>query len=117
MKNPSAVPDLSKFSEVRTKYLHIFNDVMDQHHLDALVFPQMYKETPLLDSEDKIADTTVPEIHIAGVPLVTVPAGYYKSGSPFSIAFVGKDVERGRTARHGLRLRAGHEASRCPLCL
>ncbi|MNF12011.1 amidase [compost metagenome] len=50
----------------------------------------MYKETPLLHSEDKIADTTVPEINIAGVPLVTVPAGYYKSGSPFSIAFVGK---------------------------
>ena len=90
LKNPGSVPDLSKFTEIRTKYLHIFNDVMDQHKLDALVFPQMYKETPPLHSEDKIADTTVPEINIAGVPLVTVPAGYYKSGSPFSIAFVGK---------------------------
>lgn len=90
LKNPGSVPDLSKFTEIRTKYLHIFNVVLDQHKLDALVFPQMYKETPLLHSEDKIADTTVPEINIAGVPLVTVPAGYYKSGSPFSIAFVGK---------------------------
>ncbi len=26
----------------------------------------------------------------AGVPLVNVPAGYYSSGSPFALAFIGK---------------------------
>ena len=53
LKNPGSVPDLSKFTEIRTKYLHIFNDVMDQHKLDALVFPQMYKETPRFTARTK----------------------------------------------------------------
>jgi amidase/aspartyl-tRNA(Asn)/glutamyl-tRNA(Gln) amidotransferase subunit A len=90
LPDPDAVPDLSRFEQVRTQYLDLFNRVMDQYQLDALVFPQMAKETPPLDSDEPIAATTVPEINIAGVPLITVPAGYYASGSPFSLVFVGK---------------------------
>jgi len=86
----AGTPDLSKFLEARTKYLNIFNSVMDKYELDALFFPQMYKETPLLDSDENIGATTVSEINVAGVPLVTVPAGYYKSGAPFAVVFVGK---------------------------
>lgn len=82
--------DLSDFIASRTKLLQIFNEAMDKHDLDALVFPQMYKETPLLASKENIGATTVSEINLAGVPLVTIPAGYYKSGSPFALAFVGK---------------------------
>ncbi len=82
--------DLSDFIASRTKLVQIINDVMDKYDLDALVYPQMFKETPQLSSTDNIGATTVSEINIAGVPLVTVPAGYYKSGSPFEIAFVGK---------------------------
>jgi len=81
---------LSNFAEVRTKYLEIFNEVMDKHDLDALFFPQMYKETPLLGNNENIGATTVSEINIAGVPLVNVPGGYYESGAPFSVVFVGK---------------------------
>ncbi|WP_232324769.1 hypothetical protein [Halobacillus mangrovi] len=33
--------------------------------------------------------STSPEINISGQPLVNVPAGYYESGAPFSIAFFG----------------------------
>ncbi len=40
--------------------------------------------------EENINATTVPEINISGVPLVNVPAGYYESGSPFSLAFFGE---------------------------
>ncbi|CAM3606611.1 amidase [Marinicrinis lubricantis] len=90
MPDPDSVADLTNFVEVRTQYLEYINEVMEKHDLDALVFPQMYKETPLLDSEDNIGATTVSEINIAGIPQVNVPAGYYESGSPFSIAFVGK---------------------------
>ncbi|MCI3921578.1 amidase [Paenibacillus sp. TRM 82003] len=89
LPNPDGVADLTNFVNVRTKYLEIFNGVMEKHDLDALVFPQMFKETPLLSNEENIGATTVSEINIAGVPLVTVPAGYYDSGSPFSLAFVG----------------------------
>lgn len=90
LPNPDSHPDLSAFIDSRTKLLKIMNDVMDKYDLDALVFPQMFKETPLLSSEDNIGATTVSEINLAGVPLVTVPAGYYKSGSPFELAFTGK---------------------------
>ena len=33
--------------------------------------------------------STVGEINIAGLPGVTVPAGAYRSGAPFSLIFVG----------------------------
>lgn len=90
LPDPNGTPDLSRFLEARTRLLEIFNRVMDKHGLDALFFPQMYKETPLLDSDENIGATTVSEINVAGLPLVTVPGGYYESGAPFSVVFVGK---------------------------
>ena len=30
------------------------------------------------------------ELNIAGIPGVTVPAGYYASGAPFGLIFLGK---------------------------
>ncbi|MFC5653289.1 amidase [Paenibacillus solisilvae] len=91
LKNPSAFPDLTNFTKVRKEYLRIINAVMKRYDLDALAFPQMFKETPkLANKTENIGATTVSEINIAGVPLVTVPAGYYASGSPFELAFVGK---------------------------
>jgi len=90
LPDPNGTPDLSRFLKARTRLLEIFNRVMDKHGLDALFFPQMYKETPLLDSDENIGATTVSEINVAGLPLVTVPGGYYESGAPFSVVFVGK---------------------------
>ena len=37
-----------------------------------------------------IRETTVSEINVAGLPGVTVPAGYYASGAPFNLIFVGR---------------------------
>ena len=34
--------------------------------------------------------TTVSEINIAGLPGVTVPAGRYANGAPFSLIFIGR---------------------------
>ncbi|XID90884.1 amidase [Paenibacillaceae bacterium WGS1546] len=90
LPDPTSAADLSNFAEVRTKLLHIINDVMDKYELDGFAFPQMFKETPPLSSEDNIGATTVSEINVAGIPLVTVPGGYYASGSPFSLAFFGR---------------------------
>lgn len=90
LPDPDGVADLSRFVEVRTRLLEIFNDVMDKHDLDALFFPQMFKETPLLDSDENIGALTVSEINVAGLPLVTVPGGYYESGAPFAVVFVGR---------------------------
>jgi len=62
---------------------------MARHALDGLVFPQLRDALPPRQSNETLHETTVSEINIAGLPGVTVPAGYYASGSPFSLFFVG----------------------------
>jgi aspartyl-tRNA(Asn)/glutamyl-tRNA(Gln) amidotransferase subunit A len=89
-QHPTVPPPLTEFINAREAYLEIVEEVFSTHQLDALAFPQMRNELPLLDSDGMIAETTVCEINIAGMPVVTVPAGYYASGAPFNLVFVGK---------------------------
>lgn len=88
--NPRTSPDISEFIALKAAYLNIVETVFASHRLDAMVMPQMREELPLLQNRDTIQETNVGEINIAGLPGVTVPAGYYASGSPFSIMFVGQ---------------------------
>lgn len=90
MKNPTQAPALPEFAAAKAAYLTIFDAVLAQHDLDALAFPQMRQEIPGLHSGETIQETTVGEINIAGLPGVTVPAGYYASGAPFEIIFVSR---------------------------
>jgi amidase len=85
-------PDVSRFLAARERYLRVFDRVMDRHHLDALVFPQSAKPIGNLfgGPHSEIEATTVPEINIAGLPAVVVPAGRYPDGKPFSLEFVGR---------------------------
>lgn len=89
LKSPSTPPDLSDFIALKDRYLRIFDEVFAAHQLDALVFPQMREELPY-NKKGTIQETTVGEINIAGLPVVTVPAGYYDSGAPFGLLFLGK---------------------------
>jgi Asp-tRNA(Asn)/Glu-tRNA(Gln) amidotransferase A subunit family amidase len=86
---PATPPDLSDFIALKAAYLRIVDAVFARHQLDGLVFPQMREELPL-NKTGTIQETTVGEINIAGLPAVTVPAGYYASGAPFGLLFVGK---------------------------
>jgi aspartyl-tRNA(Asn)/glutamyl-tRNA(Gln) amidotransferase subunit A len=88
-RHPTLPPPLAAFVAAREAYLHIVAEVFAAHRLDGLVFPQMRDELPRLDSDGVINETTVSEINIAGLPVVTVPAGYYASGAPFNLVFVG----------------------------
>ena len=90
LQSPTVPPDLTEFVALKEAYLRIIEDVFEQHQLDALVFPQMREELPLAGQGLTIQETTVGEINIAGVPGVTIPAGYYNSGSPFGLIFVGR---------------------------
>ncbi len=90
LAHPSVPPDLQGFIEARQHYIATFNAVMRRHKLDALVFPQTVAEAPLLRSDQWIDSTTVSQINIGGFPGITVPAGYYPSGTPFAIIFVGR---------------------------
>lgn len=87
---PDLPPDQSEFIAVKQAYLEIFQSVLEHVRLDALVFPQMRTELGELLGGDPIHETTVGEINIAGLPGVTVPAGYYASGAPFNLIFVGR---------------------------
>jgi Asp-tRNA(Asn)/Glu-tRNA(Gln) amidotransferase A subunit family amidase len=89
-QNPTVPPPLRDFLGAREAYLELIDEVFTANKLDALVFPQMRDELPFLDSEGVINETTVCEINIAGVPVVTVPAGTYASGAPFNLVFVGR---------------------------
>jgi Asp-tRNA(Asn)/Glu-tRNA(Gln) amidotransferase A subunit family amidase len=89
LENPTVPPDLSDFVRLRLEYLRIFKSVMAQHRLNALAFPQMSKQLPGIFEKATYPATTVSEINIAGLPGVTVPAGRFSGGSPFSLIFVG----------------------------
>lgn len=90
LANPSLPPEMPEFVALKARYLRIFERVFDEHRLDALVFPQMRCELPPLHGKDTIQETTVGEINIAGLPGIAVPAGYYESGAPFGLIFVGR---------------------------
>jgi amidase len=91
LAEPERVPDQSEFIALKEQYLAIFADVFQREGLHALAFPQMCEEPPGLHSGAQISETTVSEINISGVPAVTVPAGYYASGAPFGLIFVGPE--------------------------
>ncbi len=83
-------PDMANDIRNREAHLAVFNQVMDKYRLDALIFPQMFKSLPSLNSGDPYPVIATPQINIAGLPGITVPAGRYKGGSPFSLIFIGR---------------------------
>jgi Asp-tRNA(Asn)/Glu-tRNA(Gln) amidotransferase A subunit family amidase len=88
LRSPGTPPDLSDFIALKEAYLRIVDAVFAREQLDALVFPQMREELPVTRG-GTIQETTVGELNIAGLPAVAVPAGYYASGAPFGLLFVG----------------------------
>ncbi len=89
-QRPTVPRPLSDFLRAREAYLDAVEVVFAEYELDGLVSPQMRDELPFLNSNGVIHETTVCEINIAGMPVVTVPAGYYASGAPFNLVFVDK---------------------------
>jgi amidase len=90
LADPGRPPDLSEFIAAREAYLAIFEAVFARERLDEVAFPQMRDALGPLHGPAPIHETVVSEINIAGLPAVTVPAGYYASGAPFGLVFVGR---------------------------
>lgn len=90
LADPLTPPALPEFTELKRRYLALIDEVFARHDLDALVYPQMLRELPGLHSGEVLLETTVGEINISGIPGVTVPAGYYASGAPFELIFLGR---------------------------
>lgn len=89
IEDPSVLP-IENFLTVRETFLETFLEVLESNDLDGLAFPQMYEPVPDLFGDGSYSATTVSEINILGTPGVTVPAGYYEDGSPFSLIFIGE---------------------------
>ena len=89
-KSPSTPPDMTAFIALRETYLDIFNTVFDKHGLDAVIFPQMRGPLGSLHGEETIDGMVVSEVNIAGLPAVTIPAGFYASGAPFNLVIVAR---------------------------
>lgn len=100
LANPTIPPDISEFIRLKASYLQIFEEVFTKNSLDALIFPQMRCELPLLYGDESIQETTVSEINIAGLPGIAIPAGYYRSGAPFGLIFVGRQWDEANLIRY-----------------
>ncbi|NHC44427.1 amidase [Motilibacter aurantiacus] len=83
----STPPDLSGFLANRDRYLSVFNRVIADNDLDALMFPQQVQEVgPIFNGS--VSASTVSEINIAQLPGVVVPDGAYANGKPFNLLFM-----------------------------
>lgn len=86
-ENAERLPDLTRFKETKNELLRTITYIMAEQQLDAFVYPTMLEDVPTLDRED-VATSTISEINISGLPLITIPAGFYSNGSPFNLAFL-----------------------------
>jgi Asp-tRNA(Asn)/Glu-tRNA(Gln) amidotransferase A subunit family amidase len=85
------------FVEWRRQIQALFRRVLDDHDLDGLFFPQAGAPIPDLVEDPGRPDynpNNHPElpsniINDMGLPVVTVPFGYYEDGTPFVLAFIG----------------------------
>ena len=75
----------------------LFRKVLGEHDLDGLFFPQAGAPVPPLVQDPARPDydpNNHPElpsniVNALGIPVVTVPFGYYENGTPFVLAFIG----------------------------
>jgi aspartyl-tRNA(Asn)/glutamyl-tRNA(Gln) amidotransferase subunit A len=69
--------------------LALFTQIMDEKDLDALIYPFAFRPLPEI-GPTAIGATTVNEINVAGLPVITVPVDYFASGAPFQLVVVGR---------------------------
>lgn len=122
---PSATEEGDAFQGWRADIRALFRSVLEEHDLDGLFFPQAGAPIGDLVEDPERPDynpNNHPElpsnvINDIGLPVVTVPFGYYPDGTPFVLAFIGDlwteaellayayDLEQATKARIPPRLR------------
>lgn len=96
-ERPAADEVADAFTDWQGDMRMLFRSVLADHDLDGLFFPQAGGPTrPLLEDPDRpdYSPNNHPElpsniVNEVGLPVVTVPVGYYADGMPFVVAFIG----------------------------
>jgi len=94
---PSATEEGDAYQAWRQQLRAVFRAALDEHRLDALLFPQAAAPGPdLVEDPDRpdFEPNNWPEIpsnivNDLGVPVVTLPYSYYEDGTPFVLALIG----------------------------
>lgn len=94
---PTATEAGDAYQAWRMELRALFRKVLADHQLDGLFFPQAGAPIPPLIQDPERPDynpNNHPElpsniVNALGVPVVTVPFGYYEDGTPFVLAFIG----------------------------
>jgi amidase/aspartyl-tRNA(Asn)/glutamyl-tRNA(Gln) amidotransferase subunit A len=94
---PTATEEADAYQAWRMEIRALFRKVLEDHDLDGLFFPQAGAPIPPLVQDPERPDynpNNHPElpsniVNALGIPVVTVPFGYYDDGTPFVLAFIG----------------------------
>jgi Asp-tRNA(Asn)/Glu-tRNA(Gln) amidotransferase A subunit family amidase len=94
---PSATEEGDAYQAWRQRLRELFRAVLEQHRLDALLFPQAAGPPPPLvedPARPSFEPNNWPEIpsnivNDLGAPVVTLPYAYYPDGMPFVLALIG----------------------------
>jgi len=94
---PSATEEGDAYQAWRHEVRALFRRVLEDNDLDALFFPQSGEPNrPLVEDPERPefrpnnwAELPSNIINDLGVPVVTVPFGYYEDGTPFVLALIG----------------------------
>ncbi len=119
---PSATEGGDAFQAWRHEILTLFRTVLAEHELDGLFFPQAGAPAPDLVEDPERPDfnpNNWPElpsniINDIGLPVVTVPFGYYDDGTPFVLAFIGDRWSEADLLRWAFDLEQATGARRAP---
>lgn len=94
---PSATESGDEYQGWRADFIALFRQVLEDNELDGLLFPQAGAPAPDLVEDPERPDynpNNWPElpsniVNDLGVPVVTLPFGWYDDGTPFVLAFIG----------------------------
>jgi Asp-tRNA(Asn)/Glu-tRNA(Gln) amidotransferase A subunit family amidase len=94
---PSATEAGDAYQGWRADFIALFRRVLEENDLDGLLFPQAGTPAPDLIQDPERPDfnpNNWPElpsniVNDLGVPVVTVPYGWYDDGTAFVLAFIG----------------------------
>ena len=90
----------------RTSLRHHVENLMDDHDLDALVYPVSSTAALPIDHPDGAGHSDCALAAVAGLPALAVPAGFTSDGLPVGIELVGRAFDEATL----IALAAGYEA-------